>query len=338
MAVNFLLKTFQNTARPAASSPLFGQVRQMSASVAETIETAQGLYKNHEQSFRKFNVDDIHFKVGSHFINKSPFPEIYYGDAERSGIVHVSPWAKIGFSAFGKSGTLNQKKNFLKGQDAYVTDPTEAEQQVTLTLAPLDGSDGINTEVQDYFDWLEAIREKYIDHLADNVESYDVLRQKLSVLVGKDREVLRGMLGQICNQVTRTPMNEMHELEPERQTLTYRQKFYFPTQKKTGQILCDLDQEMLDLGYQRKHIPLFDSAGAEIPLEKSHLAAGDVVSVQSNVTCQLYNIGGNVGAGLRRTMRAAVLLLQKDTGSSGSSYYQSPFSGSAIEGGVVQKE
>jgi hypothetical protein len=48
--------------------------------------------------------------------------------------------------------------------------------------------------------------------------------------------------------------------------------------------------------------------GHEVPLPEAKLNSGDVVSIESRLVCQLYEVGGNVGCGLRRNLYSVVVL------------------------------
>jgi hypothetical protein len=119
------------------------------------------------------------------------------------------------------------------------------------------------------------------------------------------------------------------------QFLPFRQKVYFKqsNQQRAPEIRCELDEEVWARGAARKHIPLFDSKGTEIPLSLASISKGDVISVQTNLTCQLYDIGGNIGAGLKRNVRSITLLHQANRWSANK--YRSPFAGHSIPGGAI---
>jgi len=305
---------------------------------ATVIETARSVYTDHPAAFHAFNIDDIEFKVGRHFVTGEPYPHVYLGDSERSGLLHVTPWSSVSYASFGEKGTLGQQQRFAKSLDGIVSDPMDAEQQVNISGGELGDLSGPNQTTLDYFAWLDLLREKYIDHLTDYIESYSILMKRLGVLVGKnDRDTLHEMMTQVCTQVIRQSNVEDGVPGPEHQFLPHRQKVYYRTQEgqnRQPEIRCELDEELWARGAARKHIPLFDSKGTEIPLSLASLSKGDVISIQTNVTCQLYDIGGNIGAGLRRNVRSVTLLHQANNWKDKSGY-RSPFAGHSIPGGAV---
>ena len=120
----------------------------------------------------------------------------------------------------------------------------DAEQQVNVSAADLlNGSvpAGQNMVTLEYFDWLDALREKYIDHLTDHIESYAVLMKRLGVLVGKnDRATLREMMGQVCTQVIRQSTDDDGNVS---KFLPFKQKVYYRNndgQNRTPEIRCEL--------------------------------------------------------------------------------------------------
>ena len=95
---------------------------------------------------------------------------------------------------------------------------------------------------------MEQLREKYIDHLTDYIESYAILMKRLGVLVGKnDRSTLHEMMSQVCTPVIRERTDENGMSNPEDQFLPHRQKVYYRTQdgqQRAPEIRCDLDEEL----------------------------------------------------------------------------------------------
>jgi len=292
----------------------------------ELVEAACKVYEEHPLAYHQFPVDEITFSVGEHFVSGGAHPHMHFEGEEFSGIRHVTPWSVVSYATFGEKGTLGQASKFANS--GYVTDPMDAVQQINLCDMDYVDRQAVNANMQSYFEWLEELRQKYIDHLTDNIESYDILMKRLQILFkNADRATLREMIQQICTPVTRTIPEENTE------TLNFRQKLYF-NQRDQGRkplIRCDLDEDMWNQGAVRKHIPLFDSEGVEIPLATASIGSGDIVSVENNIVCQLYDVGGNIGAGLKRNTRAVVLIHQEPRG--GQSY-QSPYQQS-IPGGLV---
>jgi hypothetical protein len=45
-----------------------------------------------------------------------------------------------------------------------------------------------------------------------------------------------------------------------------------------------------------------------VPLSEASLYSGDVISVESRMLCNLYDVGGNVGASLKRNLYSVVRL------------------------------
>lgn len=61
---------------------------------------------------------------------------------------------------------------------------------------------------------------------------------------------------------------------------------------------------MLELGYRRVHVPLYDSTGAAVNVEHQAIYPGDVLAVELNLNAQLYSLGANAGFGLRKNLRS----------------------------------
>eukprot|EP00041_Stephanoeca_diplocostata_P020036 m.439678 g.439678 ORF g.439678 m.439678 type:complete len:343 (-) comp21454_c0_seq1:2096-3124(-) len=285
-------------------------------SAAELDKKAMQNYRDHPRSHGKLLIEDMEFRVGKHFVTGDPAPELRHkSNAEPDtvpGVLHVTPWARAGFCWLGERGNLGKASKFTKSHDGYISDPMEAQQEVSLMSQGLSGDDSEkNTDLLQYFEWLNALREGLIEHLTDNVEQYPSLMKKFGILVQKsDRETLREMIASITTKQIKYGKDEYgYEIE-ESPFLPFRQKMYYYSEDRAAKakLRCELDIAMQAKNCVRKHIPVYDWQGVEIPLEQVYLGQGDIVSIENNVLCQLYDVGGNLGAGLKRNIRSVVIL------------------------------
>lgn len=250
--------------------------------------------------------------------------------APTSGILNVTPFSKTMFSWFGKTGNVGKESRFEKTPSGMIEDPLAANQEINLFPDGVRSDIGRNIALLDYFDWLGALREKYIDHLTDNMESYPPLVKHYGFLLkgaDTDRDTVRQVISQLTTDEIKYRKDDEGLPDPDTAFLPMKQKLYFRTQDKGGRksiIRCDLDEEMREHGYQRRHVPLYDLNGVEIPLENVNLARGDIISVESNITCALYEVGGKPGARLRRNIRS-VVRLRHDMDAEISDSAESPF-------------
>lgn len=329
---------------PASQGPVLVTSRSFGTTVAlrdeeqqqpvEKIEDidsrAEKFYIEHPCSHYQLGVDNVKFNVGEHFISGDPHPHMTLktaGDDAVTGILNVTPFSKSMFCWFGENGNIGKQSKFAKSFDGIISDPMEADQEVNLFPEPIREGEAPNQALLDYFAWTNQIRDKYIDHLTDNIESYPILMKKFGFLLGKgDRETMYEMISQITTSPIKYMKDEYGFEKPDSGYLPMRQKLYFRNQdgRRSPKIRCDLDQQMKDAGSIRKHIPLYDRYGTEIPLQLASLQRGDIVSVESNMVCQLYDVGGNVGAGLKRNIRSVVRLRGDELGSVGETA-SSPF-------------
>ncbi len=104
-----------------------------------------------------------------------------------------------------------------------------------------------------------------------------------------------------------------------------------------------MDEAMAREGGIRRHVPLYTTAGEEVPLAEVKLHANDVISIQQNVrlilitfffpsdgsrltaqlSCGLWTIGAMTGFNLRRNLRSVTLFEKappKTAGGPGGSY------------------
>lgn len=192
----------------------------------------------------------------------------------------------------------------------------DASNEISLSSNPLSNDEqDHNSQMMSYFEWLTGLREKLVDHLTDNVEQYPSLMKKFNILVSKnDQETLREMISSITTKPVKYQKDEYGYELTDSPFISYRGKLYFYSEDKakSATVRCDLDLEMREKNYVRKHIPVFDRHGVEIPLEEVIIGSGDVISIENIIQCQLYDIGGNIGAGLKRIMRSVVILRQAD--------------------------
>ena len=74
------------------------------------------------------------------------------------------------FCWFGENGNIGKQSKFAKSFDGIISDPMEADQEVNLFPEPIREGEAPNQALLDYFAWTNQIRDKYIDHLTDNIE------------------------------------------------------------------------------------------------------------------------------------------------------------------------
>lgn len=177
-------------------------------------------------------------------------------------------------------------------------------------------------------EWLEGLNQKYVEHLVENLEHYPALNRKFGVLVGSS--ALYDMISQVVSSPVKLRKDEFGAPDPTSRSLPYRQKMYYRSKDgRKASPRCALDIEMAEKGFSRKHFPVFDRLGVEIPLQRINITRGDVISVQSYITCQLWDIGGNVGANLKRTIKSVTLLRAAEKLPYEKQFTQSPFAGLA---------
>eukprot|EP00052_Salpingoeca_macrocollata_P000895 m.22841 g.22841 ORF g.22841 m.22841 type:complete len:326 (-) comp10953_c0_seq1:44-1021(-) len=307
-----------------------------SASVAASIsrrcmssmdKQADSYYRAIDQAFFNFPIENIRFEVGEHFVSKNPHPMIFAtSDAKEPGLLHASPFALSIFSYFGEKGNLGKKLGFGPGT---VPDLESAEQEIGISAASLDG-EGQNEVVLQYFKWLEAIQAKLLDHLLENSSAYPALHQKINTLKHKNysEELLRQMISNDGSGLVKLLKDEGKNPIPGTEFLQFKQKVYYrasPEQAQKAKVYTAVDQDMLAKGYVRRHVPLYDSESKEVPLETARIQRDDIISVQSNITCNLYSVGGRVGFGLRRNLRSVVLLHSVHQTEPATSAPKSPF-------------
>jgi len=329
------LRSVGAAALPASTARAFGTTatlrdgEQPVENIEEIDKRAEKFYIEHPSSHYQINTDNIEFKVGEHFISGDAHPHMTLKNAGAdavTGILNVTPFSKSMFCWFGENGNIGKQSKFAKSFDGIISDPNEADQEVNLFPEPIREGEAPNQALLDYFSWTNQIRGKYIDHLTDNIEAYPILMKKFGFLLGKgDRETMHEMISQITTSPIRHMKDEYGFEKPDSAYLPMRQKMYFRIQDgRAPKIRCDLDEQMKDAGSMRKHIPLYDRYGTEIPLQLASLQRGDILSVESNMVCQLYDVGGNVGAGVKRNIRSVVRLRGDENGPSGASA-SSPF-------------
>jgi len=269
-------------------------------------------YREHPQSHYKFPVEGVEFSVGKHFTRGDPAPMIKHVDHESEfpGIHHITPWAKTAFCFFGEKGNIGKKTKFTTSQDGIISDPLEAQHEITLVSDGICGSAGSNEDLMDYCSWLDAIREKYVEHLVSEYDSYPVLQKKFGALMdGGDEEVLAKMLQMIVHSPVKYAKAPDGFEDKTRPLIPMRQKLYYRGKpSRSHKIRSERDEEMLKRGYVRKHVPLYTRNGNEIPLTEAQLFSGTVVSVESRLLCNLYDVGGNIGASFKRNMYSVVQL------------------------------
>ena len=216
-----------------------------------------------------------------------------------------------------------------------------------------------------------GLQAKYIEHLCSNIEAYPSLRRKFAVLVGTDS--LKEMLAQVVvppvkcggargahrrgarppaaqvparRERRRRPDGALPAVPPEDVLPGFGEVRPPPARAPGGMgpptphhpryntpVRCTLDAEMLDKGLVRKYFPVFDRNGTEIPLSQVRINRGDICSVQTLLTCQLWDIGGNTGAGFKRGIKSITVLRRASEGGGddAAKFEKSPFDGLTFE-------
>jgi hypothetical protein len=298
-------------------------------------------FRKLDTAFCNIPLDKIKFQVGQHFVSKAPHPQVFVGDNKMPGVQHVAPFAKTTFTWFGEKGNMGRRLAF-NGMDSIVDDPKLCDQEVGISIEPLNDSMTHNEVAREYFGWLQAIQVKYLEHLLQHYDQYPVLSRKIAALKAKSfsDETIAGMMESEATGLIKKLKDENGDPIDDTDFLQFKQRVFFKADAETlakATIRCALDKDMAAQGYVRRHVPLYDSVGREVPLEEAALRKGDVVSVVCTVSPNLYSVANRVGYGLRRTMRSIVMLRQGrgSGGSEGGSGSGSPFGNSPLPGGVV---
>eukprot|EP00051_Salpingoeca_urceolata_P026775 m.478648 g.478648 ORF g.478648 m.478648 type:complete len:336 (+) comp21191_c0_seq1:215-1222(+) len=266
-------------------------------------------FRSHPLCFRNFPIEDIQFAVGEHFVSKKPHPHVYKNseclEDGRQGLHHVTPLGVSIFSYFGPNGNLGKEMHFPSGTQK-VTDLAKAEQEVYVTSKPLPGSEAVNMEMRDYFDWLQQVQDKYLQHLTESYNEYPALERKFANYPTKDPVMLAELMGVDMSGAVKHLKSPEGDASTDEQFIGFKQRMYFPN----GGIdpVTEGDFQMKGLGLRRRHVPLYNRLGEEVPIEQATLNPMDVVAVECNITCNLWEIGRNVGYGLRRNLRSVTVV------------------------------
>jgi len=288
---------------------------------AQLDAAAVASYQKNAQAFTRFPLDKIRFEVQSIDGKKTAFPQLYVDGKQETGLTHVVPFSKILFVKFGPNGNLHQARGYAPGT---IDEPKDAEQQFTISNRALSG-EGLNTLTDNYFAWLSGIEGKLIDHILANLDSYPALKKKYGNLLSGDQKIARELLASGISKSTRASKapeegKPIRNYIAEEKLMSLKQKLYvkaLPDRLQNARPRTEIDGEALKQGLVRRHIPLFNANGQEINVNESALKNFDIVSTQLTLNGTLYDIGSNVGFGLRKNIRSIVYLRSTKTANAG---------------------
>jgi hypothetical protein len=271
---------------------------------------AAASYEKNSQSYTCFPVEKIEFRVEAPEGKRSAFPQLHFDGKSEFGLTHVVPFAKILYAKFGANGNYGRPRGYAPGNvDSF----QEAEQSLTVTNRKFEAR-GINPLIQGYFDWIAAIENKLIDHVADNLDAYPTLKSKFASLAESNGSELKAVIASsLVKSIipSKVPVGETRNYNPDEKLLQLRQKLYVrasPDRLANARPRTELDASALKEGFVRRHIPLYNANGQEIPVEQSDLRNFDIVSAQITLNGNLYDAGSRIGFGLRKNIRSVVFL------------------------------
>eukprot|EP00050_Salpingoeca_kvevrii_P011074 m.12505 g.12505 ORF g.12505 m.12505 type:complete len:334 (-) comp3238_c1_seq1:55-1056(-) len=330
-----LLRT---TLRPMAarSGALRAGIRYNSDNAAAIDSQALEHYRQHPLAFHRFPLSEIYFEPTTHFVRaneKTPAIRIRGATpTKNTGLHHITPFAVAKFCSFGEKGNLGKSVNYGHGK-VEVRTLEEAHQELSIGLDPLANQSEFNEEVEAYFEWLNGFREKYIDHLVEATDEYEVLKAAHG---GKSEATRRALIEDNVSKLVRQYVKEGVTV-PHSDMLNVSEKIYFRSKSPNPTTYCDSDVEMAEKGFARRNIPLYDSEHQVIPVKDASVFAGDVISMELNLSCRIWKVAGRVGASFRYNPRSVILL--RHTERRGGSEASSPFSNYAFEhGGTVYEQ
>lgn len=288
-----------------------------SASLREDSLLAVGrnAYNSSEISFKHFPVEDIDFSIGANSYSKDPLPHLTIKKVVRPyGLQHATPFSYMYFPKFRAEGNLGMPFDFGGMKKGDITDPADAELSLSLSIKGLSLNEERNEDMVAYIKWNKAIHEKLAIHLATNLSAYPVLKKRFHFFQSKSPELLVEALLQATSDPCRILKDkETGTPKPDSEHLSFKQKLYAKVANISGEVktYCPLDVEQVSRGYYRRHVPVYDFKGTEIPVPDVDLKHGDIVSVQTWLTCGVWEIGGSAGWGIRRRMRSVTILIPK---------------------------
>jgi len=251
--------------------------------------------------------------VGQNTIKNTPEPKIVVGNQQIYGIRHLSPVSVASFCSFSESGNLGRSVGKTE-----IKDLANAHLEIGLSTAPLDFQELKNSAMVDYMAWLNALTEKFVQHLAENIQEYPLLARKLGKI---NREsipvVLQASHVRNCIYTPRDPKYAPY--------VALKTKLYKSAGKKEIKTYCDSDVQMKERKLQRSHIPLYhiENPEKEVPISEAAVHFGDVIIAQSTLRPVVDEIGSNLIVKLRQDLRSVVLVKAKESVSGASK--SSPF-------------
>lgn len=285
--------------------------RGLASNTASFLDSARLKYKTSPQSFYNLPLDKIDFAVGLSFKANEPTPQLVFDKKVRaSGLLHSTPFANVVFPKFSDKGTYGTKFDFGKDKKGEITDPADAELQINVSVSGFEGED-VNEDMLQYAKWLQGIKEKYARHLTDNLKEYPNLKKRFGFLEKSGTATVVEALLQSSSELFKPMKDKLTKEElPNRQFVSFKQKLFWKTtdEAKKPQTYCDFDVESLNKGLYRNHVPLYDCHGKEVPVPEAVLHHGDIAAVQAYLVPNLWEIGSNVGWGIRFRMRSVTLL------------------------------
>eukprot|EP00048_Salpingoeca_helianthica_P015706 m.228172 g.228172 ORF g.228172 m.228172 type:complete len:329 (-) comp17415_c0_seq1:28-1014(-) len=289
------------------------------SAAAEIDAHAMELYRSHQESFYNFPLNKIEFHVATNDLTKKSEPKLVVDGKELNGLAHLSPVAVTRFAFFSETGTLGRQLP-VNGALVELTDLSKATLEVTLGADPLACQEKENTVMLEYAEWLRGLGNKLAAHLAANISAYPQVTKQMASLRGLAPDVqLRFLEGTIRSPARiLAPKADAAASTVERnpQIVSYKARIYRAIgdkdKSKEVKIRCSSDETMKAQGFQRLHVPLFDSTGKEIPVPDSRVFSGDVITIRSVLRPMVVEIAGNSFQAIKADLRSVVLLRPRE--------------------------
>ncbi|KJE96195.1 hypothetical protein CAOG_06554 [Capsaspora owczarzaki ATCC 30864] len=306
----------QSTAAAAATESPFGV--NGTKSTPEQIKAAEAMWAKSARAFVNIPRENISFVAVPSATNEAnvlPLFQIKGEPAAKNsfdaGLRHLTPISSLLIATLGRDGTTGRES--FRGNVLIAED--QAEHQLLLSAAAIDGQPGINPTFQQYAEFYSFLRDELVAHVVANRDAYAPSYKKLrSVPVDRLKDFLLASY--------REPIHHREDSQGQLGAddyIVFKKRAFLKLDPKTYELRKSHANFDHELWASKKvvpyPIPVHDKFGTMLPNKTNDdrkLTRGDIVLAEVLLQPQLFELAGTFGMGFRRQLKSVVVLNRAD--------------------------
>lgn len=258
----------------------------------ELVTRAQEKFKEHPDAFTNIDVSQVDF------VKEGIWPKMTY-KGEPTNLSHLTPFLPIFYGRLGPYGNTGQNK--YKSEE--LVEPGEAKLSLGLSSAfrenyletfPELEQLGMSEDFEKYDEFCNAIREKFITYLSNNIENHEQLKKYRSYdMVTPD--ILHKLIERATTKITRVPTNDAENTK-----YVVAERYVYIKQKETSgnssvdqKYVSDVDRNVYETeGKVRMDFKVYNEKNERLPWTYSPYR-NDIASFRMGFRTTLTEMGHN---------------------------------------------